>query len=197
MRWILATILACAGLAAQADDLMVLKLSTGQAVALKTGADGLTVLGVFNTVTVIESTPDPPKPPPANNWSVTGGLHVLIVDDENLRGKLPQSQINIFTSKPLRDWLDASTPKGKDGRPAYRFASNDSLVEGGEARKQELPVYVQGWDLLMKSGVSLPAWIVANGEQTTIEPLPKSVDAAIARLEELEPLTRKSRDWRR
>jgi hypothetical protein len=186
MRWILATILACVGLAAQADDMMVLKLSTGQAVAIKTGADGLTVLGVFNTVTVIESTPDPPKPPPANNWSVTGGLHVMIVDDENLRGKLPQSQINIFTSTVLRAWLDKTCPKAKDGRPAYRLSSNDSLVEGGEARKQELPVYVQGWDLLMKSGVALPAWIVSNGKRTTIEPLPKTVDAAIARLEALQ-----------
>lgn len=76
MRWILATVLACAGIAAQADDLLVLKLSTGQAVAIKTGADGLSVLGVFGVVTVIE--PSVPMPPqPANEPTGPGQLICL------------------------------------------------------------------------------------------------------------------------
>jgi len=173
--------------AAQAQQLLVVKLSDKQHVAFEVdAAGGYKYLGTYTSVRGIGDTPDPPQPPSPNNWAVTGGLHVMIVDDENLRGKLPQSQINIFTSTVLRQWLDSNTPKAKDGRPAYRLSSNDSLVEGGEARKQELPVYVQGWDLLMKSGVALPAWIVANGTTTTIEPLPKTVDAAIARLEVLK-----------
>jgi hypothetical protein len=173
---------------AEAQQLKVVKLSEKQYVAFSVDGDNYIYLGTYTSVKGIGyDTPDPPQPPPANAWSnATGGLHVMIVDDENLRGKLPQSQINIFTSTVLRAWLDKTCPKGKDGRPAYRLSSNDSLAEGGEARKQELPVYVQGWDLLMKSGVALPAWIVANGKRTTIEPLPKTVDAAIARLEALK-----------
>jgi len=176
----------------EAQQLRIVKLADKQYVAFEIDtAGGYKFLGVY--ASVIGDTPnppnppDPPQPPPANDWSsATGGLHVLIVDDENLRGKLPQAQINIFTSTVLRQWLDKTCPKAKDGRPAYRLSSNDSLAEGGEARKQELPAYVQGWDLLMKSGVALPAWIVANGKKTTIEPLPKTVDAAIARLEALK-----------
>ena len=172
---------------AEAQQLLVVKVKEGQHVAYSVDdANNYTYLGVYKSVRGIGETPDPPPPPSPGNWAVTGGLHLMIVDDENLRGKLPQSQINIFTSSVLRQWLDSNTAKAKDGRPAYRLSSNDSLVEGGEARKQELPVYVQGWDLLMKSGVALPAWIVANGRKTTIEPLPKTVDAAIARLEALK-----------
>jgi hypothetical protein len=173
--------------AAEAQQLKVVKLTDDKYVAFAVDGDNYQYLGTYTSVKGIGyDTPDPPPPPSPNNWAVTGGLHVMIVDDENLRGKLPQSQINIFTSTVLRQWLDKTCPKAKDGRPAYRLSSNDSLSDGGEARKQELPVYVQGWDLLMKSGVALPAWIVANGTQTTIEPLPKTVDAAIARLEVLK-----------
>lgn len=188
MRYLSIALLLLTASIAEAQQLLVVKLSDNKHVAFEVDAvGGYKFLGTYTSVRGIGDTPDPPQPPPANVWSnATGGLHVLIVDDENLRGKLPQSQINIFTSTVLRAWLDKTCPKGKDGRPAYRLSSNDSLAEGGEARKQELPVYVQGWDLLMKSGVALPAWIVANGKRTTIEPLPKTVDAAIARLEALK-----------
>ena len=186
MRWLFAIILLLIASVADAQQLLVVKLGEKQHVAFSVDdVGGYKFLGTYASVRGIGDTPDPPPPPSPNNWNVTGGLHVMIVDDENLRGKLPQSQINIFTSTVLRAWLDSNTPKAKDGRPSYRLSSNDSLADGSEARKQELPVYVQGWDLLMKSGVALPAWIVANGKRTTIEPLPKSVDAAIARLEAL------------
>ena len=186
MRWLFAIILLLTSSVVEAQQLLVVKLGEKQHVAFSVDAAGnYKFLGTYTSVKGIGDTPDPPPPPSPNSWNVTGGLHVMIVDDENLRGKLPQSQINIFTSTVLRAWLDSNTPKAKDGRPSYRLSSNDSLADGSEARKQELPVYVQGWDLLMKSGVALPAWIVANGKRTTIEPLPKSVDAAIARLEAL------------
>lgn len=133
--------------------------------------------------------PDPPKPdppvPPTPN-----GLHVLIIDDENVRGTLPQEQVNIFMSKKLVDYLDQKCVKESDGEPAYRFSSNDSLAPNSEARKLELPVWVEGWDAVMeavKSGkVKLPAWAVTNGTRGVIESLPGSVDAAIARIKEFE-----------
>jgi len=126
--------------------------------------------------------PDDPAPPP------TPGLHVVIVDDENMRGHLPQSQINIFTSIDLANWLKTNTARAADGNPAFRFSSNDSLVQGEQARQMELPVFVGGWDAVMSavnSGqIRLPAWAISNGNRGVIEALPTSVEAAIRRLEE-------------
>ena len=128
--------------------------------------------------------PDDPVPPP------TAGLHVIVVDDENVRGLLPQSQINIFTSKKVVEYLDANCATASDGEPAYRFSSNDSLEPGGEARELELPVWVSGWDAIMKAiaegKVKLPAWAISNGAKGVIEPLPLTVDAALSRLKEFE-----------
>ena len=180
-------LLALSGLS-QAQQLKAVKVADDLFVVFEIDANGgYRLIGSYKSVEIIGgNTPDPPTPPAPNNWNVTGGLHLIVVDNENERGKLPQSQINIFTSTPLRQWLDSNTPRNKDGRPAYRFSSNDSLAVGGEARKQELPVYVEGWDLLLKSGVTLPAWIVSNGRRTVVEPLPKTVEAAISRLEALK-----------
>jgi len=176
-RFLFALILLLPGIA-EAQQLMVVKVAEGQHVVFEIDASGgYKFLGAYKSVTII-GTPDPTPPPQPNAWTVTGGLHLIVVDNENERGRLPQSQINIFTSKPLRDWLAVNAA-------GYRFSSNDSLVAGSEARKQELPVYVAGWDLLIKSGVALPAWIVANGRRTVIEPLPKTVAEAQARLEAL------------
>jgi hypothetical protein len=176
-------LLAFSGLS-QGQQLNVVKIADDSFVVFEIDAAGAyKFIGSYKSFVVIGApTPDPPTPPAPNAWNVTGGLHLIVVDNENERGKLPQSQVNIFTSVPLRQWLDSNTARGADGRPAYRFSSNDSLVVGGEARKQELPVYVEGWDLLLKSGVKLPAWIVSNGRRTVVEPLPATVDAAISRL---------------
>lgn len=184
MRFLAILALLLLPVSAGAQQLMAVKVADGQYVAFEIDANGgYKFLGTYKSATIIGTpTPDPPTPPAPNSWNVTGGLHLIVVDNENERGNLPQAQVNIFTSKPLRDWLDSNTARAADGRPAYRFSSNDSLVVGGEARKQELPVYVEGWDLLLKSGVKLPAWIVSNGRRTVVEPLPATVDAAISRL---------------
>ncbi|MCU0871474.1 MAG: hypothetical protein MUE50_03940 [Pirellulaceae bacterium] len=64
MRWILAILLTMIGCGAQADDLIVVRLSSGQHVAVKMSAGNVTVLGLFDTMTVIGSTPTPPAPAP-------------------------------------------------------------------------------------------------------------------------------------
>ena len=156
---------------AYGQSVLVLDLGNNTQIAMVTLASGEVV--VIPQVTLFKI----PPPIPTVAWRVDG-LHMMIVDDENLRGNLPQSQVNLLLSVPFRQWLD-SNAKG------YRFSSNDSLVAGSEARELELPVYVQGWDLLMKSNKELPLWIIGNGRQTVIEPLPETVDAAIRRLEAL------------
>ena len=146
---------------------------------------------LVHRVEVGGSRPDPPEPDPDPDDPIpppTDGLHVIVVDDENVRGELPQSQINIFTSTRVAEWLRHNTAEAPDGGPAFRFSSSDSLVEGEEARELELPVFVEGWDAIMdavRSGrISLPAWAISDGERGVIEQLPQSVDAAIERLEE-------------
>lgn len=128
----------------------------------------------------------PPQPPPITQ----SGLHVLIVDNENLRGDLPQAQLNIFTSEPLAAWLTANCAKTSDGKPAFRFSSNDAFVADAPARKLELKVWVDGWDAVMSAvgvkKVSLPAWAVTNGKKSVIEPLPATVDACLKRLAEFK-----------
>ena len=107
----------------------------------------------------------------------------MIVDDENLRGNLPQSQINIFTSKPLKDWLTANAK-------AYRFSSNDSLKPGQPARDLERPEFVAGWDLVSdavdKRAINLPAWIVSDGKKQIFGALPDSVEAVTQKLGEFK-----------
>lgn len=135
--------------------------------------------------TILYQRLDGPVPPVPVN-----GLHVLVIDDENVRGNLPQLQVNIFTSKKLIDWLEANCTKAADGQPAYRFSSNDSFPPGDPARDLELPVWVEGWDTLMKAvndgKVKLPAWAVSNSKHGVIEPLPASVEACLKRLEEFK-----------
>jgi hypothetical protein len=145
-------------------------------------SDDLTVYAMVTpsgTYTATSITEIDITPTPTVEWQ-TDKPRVIIVDDENLRGNLPQEQVNIFTSPILRTWMEA------DGFE-YRFSSNDSFIEGGEARKLEDPVWVEGWDLLLnevKEGtVKLPAWIIGDKNNTVIEELPLATSKAMERLE--------------
>lgn len=60
MRWLIATILTLACSVASSDDLMVFRLQGGANVAIKTSGGKIELVGLFDTVTVIESTPTPP-----------------------------------------------------------------------------------------------------------------------------------------
>lgn len=155
---------------AEAQQLNIIKIADNAYFAYEISADGTYKhIGNYKTLNILNPTP----PPSPTHWAVTGGLHMIIVDNENERGRLPQSQINIFTSTPLREWLNANIV-------TYRYSSNDLSAE---ARKLEQPKFVQGWDLLMKSNTPLPAWIISNGQQTAIGPLPKTVNDIITQLE--------------
>jgi len=152
-------------------SVLVLDLGNNTQIALVTLPSGETV--VIPNVTIFK-VPPPSPPQPQSQWKVTG-LHVLIVDDENVRGNLPQSQVNIFSSRPLRDWLNQNAK--------YRFSSNDSLRPGQPARELEQAAFVNGWDLVAEGGVELPAILVSNGTKQTLEPLPADADATITLLE--------------
>jgi len=172
-------LIACSSAFGQTGTAFLMDLGNGKIVGIVTLTDGSTVL--ITDATVFKIPPLSPPPSPVN-WKVEG-LYVLVMDDENLRGNLPQSQVNIFTSKPLADWLKANA-KG------YRFTSNDSLQPNEPARELEAPEFVAGWDLAYSAvdggKLSLPVMIVSNGTSQTLEPLPQSVDAMIKRLEDFK-----------
>jgi hypothetical protein len=79
MRWLLATILILASTAANADDLMVYRLPGGACVAVRIGGGKMELVGLFDNVTVIESTPVVPPVTPTGTgqlicvrpWSCT------------------------------------------------------------------------------------------------------------------------------
>lgn len=64
MRWLLATILTLACSVVSADDLMIFRLSGGTTIAVRSGGGKFELLGIFDSVTVIEpNAPTPPTPP--------------------------------------------------------------------------------------------------------------------------------------
>lgn len=102
---------------------------------------------------------DPPLP-------VTG-LHVLIVEQMDMRRDLPASQVSIFTSTELRKWFTENNVQ-------WRMFDDD--VDQSQLE--------QKWkDALARPRASLP-WLVASNGKTGFEgPLPSSVTDLIAVLE--------------
>lgn len=100
MRWLVATLLTLCSVAASADDLLVFKLATGQYVAIKTGANGLELVGVFESATIIE--PGPPTPPPDEP---TGPGQLICVRPWSCT--LDESDADLT----IRESLDAATSK--------------------------------------------------------------------------------------
>lgn len=157
---------------ATAQQAFVLKLPSGNMIGSVLMPNGDVIS--LKSITLIEM----PPPTPIVKWK-TEVPRVVIVDDENLRGNLPQSQINIFTSPKLRDWM-------AENQIQYRFSSNDSLLPDSEARQLEKPVWVAGWDLVVDSvadgAIELPAMIFGDEKKTKIIELPDSVDSMIETL---------------
>jgi hypothetical protein len=124
-------------------------------------------------------TPDGVKPAPAAPAPILEpGFRVLIVDEVMNRGSLPFSQRIIFTSVPLRKFLEANCvvdPKTKT--PEFRFY--DQNVD----MKNELP----RWQNAMKRPRSSLPWLLVSTGTTGYEgPLPKTVDETIALLKKIQ-----------
>lgn len=101
---------------------------------------------------------DPVNPAPFQ----TDRLTVLIVRETETSSDLPQSQIGIFNSIPVRN----------------ACAGNIRILDN------ETPILEDGpWQAAMNavkaSGVSLPAIAISNGRTGTIEPLPLTSTATV------------------
>lgn len=104
----------------------------------------------------------PPIPEP--------GLHVLIVEETEDRGKVPPSQANIFTSVALREYLD-SKAKG------WRIFDQDV----------DLRLEAKLWqDAMARDRESLPWIVISNGKSGHEGPLPETVAATIDLIKKYE-----------
>lgn len=135
--------------------------------------------------------PDPPHPPDPDPKpkppTPVAGLKVLIVYESGDLSKLPTAQLNILYSKVVRDWLDANTAMGSDGKTKeWRIYDKDT----------DLTAEAKHWQDAVKRTVSapLPWYYLMDGSGTIIVygPLPKDVASALALWGKYTPAKRKA-----
>jgi hypothetical protein len=120
--------------------------------------------------------PTPPGPvPPGPGPAPSGGLTVLVVYDAGKVGTLTEAQQNVLYSKRVRDWLDAHTPAGPDGK-THNWRIFD---QGVDASADPGP-----WKaLLARPRAAVPALVVADGKDPSKVlyegPLPADADKAL------------------
>ena len=128
-----------------------------------------------------DPTPDPdpiPEPTPAAPFPTTEpGLHVLILyegqptDDEHM----PPSQLSIFTSAKVRQWLEANTT-------AHRVWDDDFTLE---QMAHAPPTFRDAYGLVLEQSRGVVPWIaISDGQTGFTGPLPESIDALIQLLEQ-------------
>lgn len=99
MRWFFVILVALFTSVVTADDLVVVKLSSGQNVAVRMAGGEVAVLGLFDSVTVMES--DPTIPPPLTT-KLTRAIYVYEKD----QGAVPPQvagALNAINKQALRD----------------------------------------------------------------------------------------------
>lgn len=126
MRWLFAVLLTLAGVSAQADNLIVLKLSGGQVIAAKTGSDGFNVLGVFGSVVVIESGPTPPPPTPVDEPTGPGQLICVrpwacTLDESDADLTIRESLDAVQSKIPYLRLLPGTPDQNLQPHPAERY----------------------------------------------------------------------------
>jgi hypothetical protein len=106
--------------------------------------------------------PDPERP--------NRGIVVLVVEEVSERSKLPQPQINIFSSDIVREYLDDRCAKDSKGNPEWRMVDKDVSMANEPKVLREA---------FSKPRKGLP-WIgVSNGSKGSEGPLPSDVDSVL------------------
>lgn len=114
-----------------------------------------------------QSEPDRPSP------VVTKGLVVLVKEDVDERGSLPQSKIDIFNSGAIRDYLNTHCVQDSSGKPECR------MVDKSVNMSEEPQPLIDAFNL---ANASLPEIVISNGSQGTHEPLPPDVASTLTLL---------------
>lgn len=112
--------------------------------------------------------PEPVDPPVPK----TGQLKVLIVEETGSRGELPSSQISVFTSLDIRDYVKKACSKTGE-QPDFRVYDKDvSVATEPEWIKKAFSEQRQG----------LPWILISNGTTGFSGPLPKDVSETLSLL---------------
>lgn len=111
--------------------------------------------------------PDPERP--------SKGLAVVILEESEDRGKLPQSQLNILTSDSVREYLNEHCAKDDKGNPMWRIVDDDVSMENEPKVLQEGFAKVKAVD-------GRPAMGISNGHKGWDGLLPDNVDKTLAEL---------------
>lgn len=114
----------------------------------------------------VDPQPDPdvdPDEPPAP--IPQAGLRALIIEETADRGRLPASQLGIFSSTKIRKYVDQNFAKGPSSNPEFRIFDKDL----------DMSMESKTWQDAMKlPRDSLPWIIVSNGKTGYSGPLPKN-----------------------
>ena len=130
-----------------------------------------------------QPTPDPtpgptPNPTPTDLPAKVSGLYALILHDPLTNGRLPQTQVDVFSSKAVRDWLTANTAKDAAGTPAFRVLAPDQ-----DLSREKDPTWVALKTAANGGGSTDPYWLLIDETRWIVESVPKTAEAAITRLE--------------
>ncbi len=115
--------------------------------------------------------PQPPAPiPPKPIPTPTENLAVVITGSSpSVLRDLSADQVAIFTSRTVRDWMEASCGKAADGLPAYRVIAKSA--------SENLPAQWKSMvDLAPAEGVSI---VATNGNKRLVVALPADFTATI------------------
>lgn len=105
----------------------------------------------------------------------------MIVEDANMRTKLPRPQQAIMFDSSLRDYLDSKCVMGKDGKTReWRI-----WPTGADYSKTE-----KHWqDVMKRERKSLPWIIISDGKTGYEGPLPENVDKTLELIKKYAPTT--------
>jgi hypothetical protein len=122
MRWLLATILILASTAANADDLMVYRLPGGACVAVRIGGGKMELVGLFDNVTVIESTPVvPPVTPTGTGQLICVRPWSCTLDESDADLTIRESIDSVASPVPYIRLLPGTLDQRMQSHPAERY----------------------------------------------------------------------------
>jgi len=164
MRYALVLLVALTAHAA-ADDLILLELSSGQTIAVRMADGEVTVIGIFETVTVIEATPVNPTPNP----QVTRVTYVYEKD----QGGVPPGVASGLTKLNVDpDFSGVSSEFEEDTVTGDGEVPAQYVTALTEARKAGLPC------LVVERGDKVEVVKAPNTEQDVLDAVKENPDAA-------------------
>ncbi len=149
-------------------------VSEGVYVIFATGVVDKTALEAKSTITVGPPGPGPtpdPQPPPVpitTNPFTDPGFRVLMVYEEDDKGKYPDSQLIAMRAFDVRDYMDKNCIK-VNNQPEGRVLDYDTPMENDTKLWQDVMTLVKS----KYKKTDLPVAIIGKGKDGYIGPLPK------------------------